>query len=133
MDYISQLYKDGEDICLVDSATTHTILRDRKFFSTLVLTKANVTTISGSADLIEGSDRAHIRLTHGTQLFIEEALYSSRSRRNVQSFMDIHFDIILRPQMIIMWNTFALFPILTAKGIYWKSWLPCHLGCIIQP
>ena len=92
MDYNSQLHKNGEDICLADSATTHTILRDRKFFSTLVLTKANVTTISGSADLIEGSGRAHIRLTHGTQLYIQEALYSSKSRRNLLSFKDIRLN-----------------------------------------
>ena len=32
MDYNSQLHKDGEDICLADSVTTHTILRDRNVY-----------------------------------------------------------------------------------------------------
>lgn len=81
--------QDGEDICLADSVTTHTILRYRKYFSTLNLTRAKVTIISGSADLIEGSGRAHIRFSNGTQLFIQEAFYSSRSRRNLLSFKDI--------------------------------------------
>lgn len=57
-----QLKKDGEDICLADSATTHTILRDRKYFSNLISTRANVTTISGPADLIDGSGEAQIML-----------------------------------------------------------------------
>ena len=68
--YNSQLHKTGEGICLADSVTTRTILRDQNFFSTLVLTKANMTNISGSANLIEASSRAHIKLPHRTQLFI---------------------------------------------------------------
>ena len=95
-----QRTKDGDDVCLADSATTHTILRDRAYFSTLIPSKANVTTISGLADLIEGSVRAHIRLSNGTQLSIQEALYSSRSRRNLLSFRD----------------TFALHPMTTARS-----------------
>jgi peptide/histidine transporter 3/4 len=87
-----QLKKGGEEICLADSATTHTILRDRKYFSNLISTRANVTTISGPADLIEGSGRAHIRLPNGTQLFIQEALYSRSSRRNLLSFKDIRLN-----------------------------------------
>ena len=71
-----------------------------------MLSKANVTNIPVFTDLIEGSGRAHIRLPHRTQLFIEETLYSSRSKRNLHSSKDIRLDIILRPQMIIMWNTY---------------------------
>ena len=44
-----------EDFCLVDSATTHTILKDKKYFQILKLCKANVNTISGSSNLIENS------------------------------------------------------------------------------
>ncbi|CAL9030302.1 unnamed protein product [Prunus brigantina] len=44
-------YKNSsKNICLVDSATTHTIIRDRKHFSNLMLTKAKVTTISVYVD-----------------------------------------------------------------------------------
>ena len=50
------------NICLVDSGTTHTILKSQKFFSTLELNKQNVSTIAGSAQTIKGSGRAHILL-----------------------------------------------------------------------
>ncbi|BBG96653.1 Disease resistance protein CC-NBS-LRR class family [Prunus dulcis] len=82
----------GRDICLADSATTHTILQDRKYFSKLMLTKAKVTTISGPANLIEGSGRAQIMLPNGTILSIPDALYSSNSRRNLLSFKDIRLN-----------------------------------------
>ena len=52
----------GEDFCLADSATTHTILKDKKYFQQLSLSKAYVNTISGSSNLIEGSERANIML-----------------------------------------------------------------------
>ena len=48
------------DVCLVDCATTHTILRDRKYFSNLTLVQSNVHTISGPIDLIKGFRRAII-------------------------------------------------------------------------
>ncbi|BBN67664.1 Disease resistance protein CC-NBS-LRR class family [Prunus dulcis] len=82
----------GKDICLADSATTHTILQDRKYFSKLMLTKAKVTTISGPANLIEGSGIAQIMLPNGTILSIPDALYSSNSRRNLLSFKDIRLN-----------------------------------------
>ena len=44
-----------EDFCFVESATTHTILKDKKYFQNLKLCKANVNTILGSLNLIEGS------------------------------------------------------------------------------
>lgn len=75
--------------CLVDSATTHTILRNKKFFSNLVMTRTRVNTISGISNLIEGSGRATILLPEGTRLYICDALYSSKSQRNLLSFKDI--------------------------------------------
>jgi hypothetical protein len=72
----------GEDLCLVDSCTTHTILRDKKYFQYLILNKASVNTISGSSNLIEGSGRANIILPKGTKFCINDALYSSKYRRN---------------------------------------------------
>jgi hypothetical protein len=72
----------GEDLCLVDSCTTHTILRDKKYFQYLILNKASVNTISGSSNQIEGSGRANIILPKGTKFCINDALYSSKYRRN---------------------------------------------------
>ena len=82
----------GEDLCLADSCTTHTILRNKKYFQYLILKKASVNTISGSSNLIEGSERANIILPKGTKFCIDDALYSSKSRRNLISFKDIHLD-----------------------------------------
>ena len=78
-----------DDICLLDSATTYTILKDKRYFSYLVMKEANVNTISGSTRLIEGSGRANLLLPGGTNLAIDEALYCSKSQRNLLSFKDI--------------------------------------------
>ncbi|GAV76693.1 hypothetical protein CFOL_v3_20166, partial [Cephalotus follicularis] len=51
--------------------------------------KANVGTISGTSDLIEGSEMARFVLSNGTQMRITDALYSMKSRRNLLSFKDI--------------------------------------------
>ena len=80
---------DHDNICIIDSGTTHTIFKDEKYFSHLLRRKANVTTISGNSKLIEGSGRAIIFLPKGTKLIIEDALFSSRSPRNLLSFKDI--------------------------------------------
>ena len=38
---------NGGEICRADSATTHTILRNQKYFSHITLVETNVNTISG--------------------------------------------------------------------------------------
>ena len=80
---------NNEDGCLVDNATMHTILWNKKYFHNLILAKANVTTIYGYANLFEGSGRANIMLPNGTKLQINDALDSNRSNRNLFSFKDI--------------------------------------------
>lgn len=89
---ISEVKPSGKDQCLVDSATTHTILRSREYFTQLTLIEANVRTISGVAKMIEGSGRACILLPEGTKLIINDALYSSKSRRNLLSFRDMRLN-----------------------------------------
>ena len=81
-----------DDFCLADSATTHTILKDKNYFQILKLCKANVNTISSSSNLIECSGRAIIMLPKGTKLCIYDALYSSKSSRNLLSFKDIRYN-----------------------------------------
>ncbi|CAN1314424.1 hypothetical protein LINPERPRIM_LOCUS29329 [Linum perenne] len=76
-------------MCIIDSASTHTILKDKKYFSNLVMREANVSTISGSTNLIEGSGRANVLLHGGTKMHIEVALYSTKSCRNLLSYKDI--------------------------------------------
>ena len=69
------------DLCIADSGSTHTILRSKKYFSKLVPRKAVIHTISGPADLVEGSGKAHIVLPNGTGLCVENALFSPKSSR----------------------------------------------------
>ncbi|KAI3448560.1 hypothetical protein Pfo_005225 [Paulownia fortunei] len=80
---------NSETLCIADSATTHTILKDKKYFSQLILVEANVSTISGVANLIEGCGRANILLPGGRKFIIDDAMFSSRSKRNLLSFRDI--------------------------------------------
>ena len=79
---------DGE-IYLADSATTHTIFRNKRYFLNLNLIKANVNTISGPLDIIEGTGRAIIILTKDMKLDIYNALYSPKSKINLLGFKDI--------------------------------------------
>ncbi|GAV70475.1 hypothetical protein CFOL_v3_13973, partial [Cephalotus follicularis] len=51
--------------------------------------KANVGTISGTSDLIEGSGMASFVLSNGSKMRITDALYSTKSRKNLLSFKDI--------------------------------------------
>ena len=44
-----QIEMDDGDVCLADCATTHTILRDKRYFLSLTLTSGNVSTISGTS------------------------------------------------------------------------------------
>ncbi|KAG2675761.1 hypothetical protein I3760_12G020700 [Carya illinoinensis] len=53
------------------------------------MSKAYVHTISGSSNLIEGSERAYIVLPNDIKFCIDDALFSSRFRRNLLSFKDI--------------------------------------------
>ena len=79
---------DG-DVCLTDYAITHIILLDKRYFLDLTLTNANVSSISGTTNLIEGFGRTNIMLPNGTRFHINDALYYRKSIRNLLSFKDI--------------------------------------------
>ncbi|KAB2074939.1 hypothetical protein ES319_A07G185100v1 [Gossypium barbadense] len=53
---------------------------------------AHVNTISGSSKLIKGSGRAIILLPKDTKFVIDDALYSTKSQRNLLSFKDIRLN-----------------------------------------
>ena len=78
-----------EELCLVDSATTNTILREIKYFQTLTKSKGKVMTIAGRDAVIVGSGRAIIILPMGTLLVIEDALLYPDSTRTLLSYKDI--------------------------------------------
>jgi hypothetical protein len=69
-------FKSGiEDICLIDSGTTHTILKDKKYFSYLKMEKTNVNIISGSVKLIKNFGKISISLLRGTIIMIHKVLF----------------------------------------------------------
>ncbi|TYI93570.1 hypothetical protein E1A91_D02G144500v1 [Gossypium mustelinum] len=87
------------DVKTIDSATTHTILTNKKYFSHLIMQKASMSTISSSAKIIEGSGRSNILFPRGTEFQINDALYSPKSQRNLLTFKYIlhngyHIEII---------------------------------------
>ena len=79
------------DLCLPDSASTHTIIKDRKYFFSLKIRDyaGSVSTISGNAKVIMGSGRAKFSMLEGTIFEISNALYSPKSHRNLLNFKDI--------------------------------------------
>jgi hypothetical protein len=75
-----------EELCIVDSGTTNTILRKMKYFQSLRKRRGNVMTIVGSDALIVGSGRATIVLPKGAQLTIKDALLYPKSTRTLLSY-----------------------------------------------
>ena len=59
-----------KNICLVESATIHIILRSQKYFMNSTFLRAKVIIVLGSTDLIESSGRAMILLSNNTKLCI---------------------------------------------------------------
>ena len=78
------------DLCIPDSGTTHTILKNRDYFSEIMPTEAVVKIISGPVDLIEGIGKAKFLLPNGIKFIIDETLFSPKSTRNLLSFDDIY-------------------------------------------
>lgn len=109
---------DG-NIYLVDSAATHTILKNVKYFSHLIMSEDNVNTISGSTKLIEGSGRANIQLSRGTKIIINNALFSTKSRKNLLTFKDIRnngFHIETTSENIILQVPYLV------RNVSWKNY-----------
>lgn len=77
-----------EELCLVDSGTTNSILREIKYFQTLKKREGKVLTIAGRDTMIVGSGRAIITLPMGTQITIEDALLYPDSTRTLLSYRD---------------------------------------------
>src|SRR5436190_18965137 len=97
-----------EEVCLVDSCTTNTILRESLYFQTLKKSKGNVTTIAGCDAVIIGSGRSTITLPMGTQLEIEDALLYPDSTCTLLSLrISVEMGYILKPIMSTMRSSFS--------------------------
>ena len=79
-----------DELCLVDSCSTNSILREMKYFQTVKKREGNIMTIAGRDALIVGSGRATITLPRGTQITMEDALLYPDSTRTLLSFRDVH-------------------------------------------
>ena len=69
-------------ICLVDSVTTHSILKDSTFFKDISPFETCVNIISKSSRIIEESNQAIVFLPNKTKVLIKKALFSPKSQRN---------------------------------------------------
>jgi len=98
MDNFESMLPKYENICLIDFGTTHTILKNEKYFSHLSMSKINVTTIFGSTNMIEGFGRAIVILSKGTKFIINNATFFPKSRRNSLSFENICEMVIISIQ-----------------------------------
>nr|GEV74363.1 putative zinc finger, CCHC-type [Tanacetum cinerariifolium] len=81
--------KDGE-LCIADSGATHTILKSKKYVFKLKPAKGTIDTILGLTNLIDEAVKVNVVLPNGTQLLIENALFSPKSKRNLLSFRNIY-------------------------------------------
>ena len=82
------------EVALLDSATTHTILRDSSFFMfpgdhTDAWQVCKMHTIAGGRDFKYREGRATIVLLGGTTLEIENAMYAPDAHRSLISFKDL--------------------------------------------
>ena len=89
--YFSEM-KEDKNMLVVDSGSSHTILKDKRYFVNLTLRSANINTIAGATSLIEGHGQAHLMMPNGTHFEISDALYSPKSKRNLLSFKDIRMN-----------------------------------------
>jgi hypothetical protein len=79
-----------EEMCLVDSCTTNTIIRETKYFQTFTTRTGNILTIVGRNACIVSSDKATIILLMGTWITIENTLLYPDSTHTVLNYRDIH-------------------------------------------
>lgn len=79
-----------QNICILDNGTSHTILKDKRYFLKILLSNRPVTTITGINHLEEGHGPACILLPNKTMINITSAIYAPRAMRNLLSFQDIH-------------------------------------------
>jgi hypothetical protein len=84
-----QVNPKDEEICLVDSCTTNTILREIKYFQTITKRTGNILAILGCGACIVGSRKTTIIPSMGTQVIIKNALLYPDSTRTLLSYIDI--------------------------------------------
>ena len=95
----SWLANSGQELALLDSATTHTILRDALYFSftgsdTDAWQVCQMQTIAGGRDFKFREGRATIVLPGGATLLIANAMFAPNANRSLISFKDLRANSI---------------------------------------
>lgn len=80
---------DSMDNCIIDSGTTHSILRDKRFFRYITPSTRPLTTIAGQQSIEQGHGPASVKLPNGTTIDMQDAVFAPTSTRNLISFQDI--------------------------------------------
>ena len=83
-----------EEICLVDSWTTNTILREVRYFQTLTKREGIVLIITLCNAMLVGPEKATITLPMGTQINIVEALLYPDLTHTLLSYSDGKMEFI---------------------------------------
>lgn len=75
-------------ICLADITSTHTIIKNKKYFSGLKIKDyaSSISPIFGSAKIIMGSGRVSFSMKRSTKFELSDALHSLESHRILLSF-----------------------------------------------
>ena len=94
----------GSVDCLVDSGTTHTILKYKDYFINITPKVTSLTTISGPLTLVARFGKAQFMLLNGTVLTIYESLYCPNFSRNLLSFKDIRENMVHLKKCSREWN-----------------------------
>ncbi|KAJ1284098.1 hypothetical protein BS78_03G178100 [Paspalum vaginatum] len=115
-----------EELCLVDSCTTNTVLIEIKYFQTLRKRERNVLTIAGRDALIVGSEKAIITLPMGTQILIEDALLYPESTCTLLSYRDVRKNGIHVKTYEKNSEEYLLFTKLTGNGKQICNFLKCQ-------
>jgi hypothetical protein len=77
-------------MCLVDSCTTNSILRETKYFQTITKRTGNILITARRNASIVDSVKATITLLMGTQITIENAFFYPNSTLTLLSYRYIH-------------------------------------------
>jgi hypothetical protein len=86
--------KVHHDVALLDSATTHTILRDPKYFvfsgqESEAWQTCEMITVAGRRNFVFHEGRATVVLSRGTTLMFPKAMYAPTAQRSLISFRDL--------------------------------------------
>lgn len=80
---------DDPNTGIIDSGTSHTILKQSKYFDVITPSSRSITTIAGPNNIEEGKGNATIILPGGTKIIAPAAIYAPKATQNLISFQDI--------------------------------------------